>query len=208
MVKFLIQSDWGQTHLQTPSPTQSQDTPSPTQPQATPSPTPPDATPSPTQAAPLESQPSSPEQQDDSVQMPQESEQKVQEQEETPEESEQQTQADAQTQQQTSSQPVTFNKSLAVQQALIAAASMGYTEVTACWCHIIFCMLFAPIATNFVCVFKIVSYLLDLPERDEEDTQRAQINSYDTLWGETGKASLLQDLSYYNCILKSSEAAS
>uniref|UniRef100_A0A8C1L895 Tetratricopeptide repeat, ankyrin repeat and coiled-coil containing 2 n=1 Tax=Cyprinus carpio TaxID=7962 RepID=A0A8C1L895_CYPCA len=48
---------------------------------------------------------------------------------------------------------------VAVQQALIAAASMGYTE--------------------------IVSYLLDLPERDEEDTQRAQINSYDTLWGET-----------------------
>uniref|UniRef100_A0A672P3R4 Tetratricopeptide repeat, ankyrin repeat and coiled-coil containing 2 n=1 Tax=Sinocyclocheilus grahami TaxID=75366 RepID=A0A672P3R4_SINGR len=62
------------------------------------------------------------------------------------------------TQQQTSPQPVTFNKSVAVQQALIAAASMGYTEVT------------------------IVSYLLDLPERDEEDTQRAQINSYDTLW--------------------------
>uniref|UniRef100_A0A8C2JIM2 Tetratricopeptide repeat, ankyrin repeat and coiled-coil containing 2 n=1 Tax=Cyprinus carpio TaxID=7962 RepID=A0A8C2JIM2_CYPCA len=68
-------------------------------------------------------------------------------------------QTDAQTQQQTSPQPVTFNKSVAVQQALIAAASMGYTE--------------------------IVSYLLDLPERDEEDTQRAQINSYDTLWGET-----------------------
>ncbi|XP_042623048.1 protein TANC2 [Cyprinus carpio] len=67
--------------------------------------------------------------------------------------------ADTQTQQQTSPQPVTFNKSVAVQQALIAAASMGYTE--------------------------IVSYLLDLPERDEEDTQRAQINSYDTLWGET-----------------------
>uniref|UniRef100_A0A8C1L8J5 Tetratricopeptide repeat, ankyrin repeat and coiled-coil containing 2 n=1 Tax=Cyprinus carpio TaxID=7962 RepID=A0A8C1L8J5_CYPCA len=56
---------------------------------------------------------------------------------------------------------------VAVQQALIAAASMGYTEVVACWCH------------------TIVSYLLDLPERDEEDTQRAQINSYDTLWGET-----------------------
>uniref|UniRef100_A0A673GDK1 Protein TANC2-like n=1 Tax=Sinocyclocheilus rhinocerous TaxID=307959 RepID=A0A673GDK1_9TELE len=68
-------------------------------------------------------------------------------------------QTDAQTQQQTLPQPVTFNKSVAVQQALIAAASMGYTE--------------------------IVSYLLDLPERDEEDTQRAQINSYDTLWGET-----------------------
>ncbi|XP_077080748.1 protein TANC2 isoform X1 [Siphateles boraxobius] len=153
VVKFLIQSDWGQTHLQTPSPTQSQDTPSPTQ--ATPSPTPPEATPSPTQATPLESQPSSPEPQEDSVQTPQESEQKEEEQEETPEESEQQTQADTRT----SPQPVTFNKSLAVQQALIAAASMGYTE--------------------------IVSYLLDLPERDEEDTQRAQINSFDTLWGET-----------------------
>uniref|UniRef100_A0A673GHR6 Protein TANC2-like n=1 Tax=Sinocyclocheilus rhinocerous TaxID=307959 RepID=A0A673GHR6_9TELE len=130
VVKFLIQSDWGQMHLQSPSPTQSQDTPSPT-----------------------------PERQDDAAEAPQESEQKVEEQEETAEESEQQTQADAQTQQQTLPQPVTFNKSVAVQQALIAAASMGYTE--------------------------IVSYLLDLPERDEEDTQRAQINSYDTLWGET-----------------------
>ncbi|KAG1933382.1 protein TANC2 isoform X7 [Pimephales promelas] len=157
VVKFLIQSDWGHTQLQTPSPTQSQDTPSPTQ--ATPSPTPPEATPSPTQATPLESQPPSPEQQEDSVQTPQESEQKVEEQDETPEESGQQTQADAQTEQQTSPQPASFNKSLAVQQALIAAASMGYTE--------------------------IVSYLLDLPERDEEDTQRAQINSFDTLWGET-----------------------
>lgn len=48
-------------------------------------------------------------------------------------------------------------------------------------------MLLAHIATNCICVFKIVSYLLDLPERDEEDTQRAQINSYDTLWGETGR---------------------
>uniref|UniRef100_A0A8C2AHW8 Tetratricopeptide repeat, ankyrin repeat and coiled-coil containing 2 n=1 Tax=Cyprinus carpio TaxID=7962 RepID=A0A8C2AHW8_CYPCA len=134
VVKFLIQSDWGQMYLQSPSPTQSQDTPSPTQPQATPSPTPPDATPSPTQATPQESQPSSPERQGDAAEVPQESEQK----------------------QQTSPQPVTFNKSVAVQQALIAAASMGYTE--------------------------IVSYLLDLPERDEEDTQRAQINSYDTLF--------------------------
>ncbi|XP_048871332.1 protein TANC2 isoform X2 [Brienomyrus brachyistius] len=52
-----------------------------------------------------------------------------------------------------------FNKSHAVQQALIAAASMGFTE--------------------------IVSYLLDLPEKDEEEVERAQINSFDTLWGET-----------------------
>ncbi|XP_041121157.1 protein TANC2-like isoform X2 [Polyodon spathula] len=52
-----------------------------------------------------------------------------------------------------------FTKSHAVQQALIAAASMGYTE--------------------------IVSYLLDLPEKDEEEVERAQINSFDTLWGET-----------------------
>uniref|UniRef100_A0A8C1J6Y7 Tetratricopeptide repeat, ankyrin repeat and coiled-coil containing 2 n=1 Tax=Cyprinus carpio TaxID=7962 RepID=A0A8C1J6Y7_CYPCA len=55
--------------------------------------------------------------------------------------------------------PSDFSKSVAVQQAFTAAASMGYTEV--------------------------VSYLLDLPEGDEEDTQCAQINSYDTLWGET-----------------------
>ncbi|XP_076866252.1 LOW QUALITY PROTEIN: protein TANC2 [Brachyhypopomus gauderio] len=52
-----------------------------------------------------------------------------------------------------------FSKSHAVQQALIAAASMGYTE--------------------------IASYLLDLPEKDEEEEERAQINNFDTLWGET-----------------------
>ncbi|XP_041819371.1 protein TANC2 isoform X3 [Chelmon rostratus] len=56
-------------------------------------------------------------------------------------------------------QHAAFTKSHAVQQALIAAASMGYTE--------------------------IVSYLLDLPEKDEEEVERAQINNFDTLWGET-----------------------
>uniref|UniRef100_A0A8C1SRT7 Tetratricopeptide repeat, ankyrin repeat and coiled-coil containing 2 n=1 Tax=Cyprinus carpio TaxID=7962 RepID=A0A8C1SRT7_CYPCA len=111
-----------------------------------PSPSESQATPSPTEATPPESQPSSPERQEE----PQEPEQ---------EESKQQTQADAQTQQQTSQKPASFSKSVAVQQAFTAAASMGYTEV--------------------------VSYLLDLPEGDEEDTQCAQINSYDTLWGET-----------------------
>ncbi|XP_073345838.1 protein TANC2 [Pagrus major] len=58
-----------------------------------------------------------------------------------------------------SQQQASFTKSHAVQQALIAAASMGYTE--------------------------IVSYLLDLPEKDEEEVERAQINNFDTLWGET-----------------------
>ncbi|XP_051530898.1 protein TANC2-like isoform X1 [Myxocyprinus asiaticus] len=163
VVMFLIQSDWGtgghQTQLQTPSPTQSQDTPSPSQTQATRSPTP-QATPSSTEATPQQSQPSSPEQteqQADLTHTPEESEQKADPQMEEQEETEQQTQA--QTQQQTSPQPVTFNKNIAMQQALTAAASMGYTE--------------------------IVSYLLDLPEMDEEETQCAQINSYDTLWGET-----------------------
>uniref|UniRef100_A0A8D3A631 Tetratricopeptide repeat, ankyrin repeat and coiled-coil containing 2b n=1 Tax=Scophthalmus maximus TaxID=52904 RepID=A0A8D3A631_SCOMX len=66
----------------------------------------------------------------------------------------QQQQPSAQSQQQAA-----FTKSHAVQQALIAAASMGYTE--------------------------IVSYLLDLPEKDEEEVERAQINNFDTLWGET-----------------------
>uniref|UniRef100_H2MR38 Tetratricopeptide repeat, ankyrin repeat and coiled-coil containing 2a n=1 Tax=Oryzias latipes TaxID=8090 RepID=H2MR38_ORYLA len=51
------------------------------------------------------------------------------------------------------------SRSQAVQQALIAAASMGHTEM--------------------------VSYLLDLPEEDEEEEQRPQINVYDSLWGET-----------------------
>uniref|UniRef100_A0A8C5AFJ1 Tetratricopeptide repeat, ankyrin repeat and coiled-coil containing 2b n=1 Tax=Gadus morhua TaxID=8049 RepID=A0A8C5AFJ1_GADMO len=58
-----------------------------------------------------------------------------------------------------SPQQAVFTKTHAVQQALIAAASMGYTE--------------------------IVSYLLDLPEKDEEEVERAQINNFDTLWGET-----------------------
>ncbi|XP_053555750.1 protein TANC2 isoform X2 [Bombina bombina] len=56
-------------------------------------------------------------------------------------------------------QPGILKKSQAIQQALIAAASMGYSET--------------------------VSYLLDLPEKDEEEEQRAQINSFDSLWGET-----------------------
>ena len=34
--------------------------------------------------------------------------------------------------------------------------------------------------------WQIVSYLLDLPEKDEEEVERAQINNFDTLWGETG----------------------
>lgn len=34
--------------------------------------------------------------------------------------------------------------------------------------------------------YQIVSYLLDLPEKDEEEVERAQINNFDTLWGETG----------------------
>uniref|UniRef100_A0A669DRP0 Tetratricopeptide repeat, ankyrin repeat and coiled-coil containing 2 n=1 Tax=Oreochromis niloticus TaxID=8128 RepID=A0A669DRP0_ORENI len=51
------------------------------------------------------------------------------------------------------------SRSQAVQQALIAAASMGHTEM--------------------------VSYLLDLPEEDEEGEERPEINTYDSLWGET-----------------------
>lgn len=34
---------------------------------------------------------------------------------------------------------------------------------------------------------QIVSFLLDLPEKDEEEVERAQINNFDTLWGETGR---------------------
>ncbi|TSL75272.1 Protein TANC2 [Bagarius yarrelli] len=52
-----------------------------------------------------------------------------------------------------------FRKSHAIQQALVVAASMGHME--------------------------IVSYLLDLPEKEKEATQYDQMNNYDTLWGET-----------------------
>ncbi|KAF3699607.1 Protein TANC2 Tetratricopeptide repeat, ankyrin repeat and coiled-coil domain-containing protein 2 [Channa argus] len=51
------------------------------------------------------------------------------------------------------------SRSQAVQQALIAAANKGHTEM--------------------------VSYLLDLPEEDEEDEERPEINTSDSLWGET-----------------------
>ncbi|MEQ2264603.1 Protein tanc2 [Xenotaenia resolanae] len=37
----------------------------------------------------------------------------------------------------------------------------------------------------YVLLHQIVSYLLDLPEKDEEEVERAQINNFDTLWGET-----------------------
>lgn len=40
----------------------------------------------------------------------------------------------------------------------------------------------------------MVSFLLDLPEKDEEEVERAQINSFDSLWGETGKRHLSSSL--------------
>lgn len=36
----------------------------------------------------------------------------------------------------------------------------------------------------------MVSFLLDLPEKDEEEVERAQIDSFDSLWGETGRRHL------------------
>uniref|UniRef100_A0A667WPF1 Tetratricopeptide repeat, ankyrin repeat and coiled-coil containing 2a n=1 Tax=Myripristis murdjan TaxID=586833 RepID=A0A667WPF1_9TELE len=51
------------------------------------------------------------------------------------------------------------SRSQAVQQALTTAAGRGHTE--------------------------IVSYLLDLPEENEEEEERADINTTDSLWGET-----------------------
>ncbi|XP_060882732.1 protein TANC2 [Labrus mixtus] len=51
------------------------------------------------------------------------------------------------------------SRSQAVQQALTAAASKGHTEM--------------------------VSYLLDLPEEDDEEEERPEINTPDSLWGET-----------------------
>ncbi|XP_076856887.1 protein TANC2 isoform X12 [Brachyhypopomus gauderio] len=145
VVKFLLQSDWGaslrQAQLQTPSPTQPQGSPD-------------------------QSQTPSPQQPESEIQSPQdgsqdEGEREMElpvEQSEPQEEAEQKPQQ-APPQQRTPPQQVAFSKSHAVQQALVAAASMGHTE--------------------------IVSYLLDLPEKDEEETERAQINNYDTLWGET-----------------------
>ncbi|XP_017550591.1 protein TANC2 isoform X2 [Pygocentrus nattereri] len=150
LVKFLLQSDWGtgakHKQLQSPSPTQSQP----------------------------QSQPSSPEQAQAEAEQVETSEEEEREAEVTSEQPEaedesqqkiqqpqppQQPQTQPQTQTQSQTSQAAFSKSHAVQQALVAAASMGFIE--------------------------IVSYLLDLPEKDEEETERAQINNYDSLWGET-----------------------
>ncbi|XP_060719855.1 protein TANC2 isoform X2 [Tachysurus vachellii] len=139
VVKFLLHSDWGgeaakTVQLHTPSPTKSCDT----------------------------TQMSSPEQQEkeqeqDGEETPQEKERETElpaEQQETKEDLENK-QQEVQPQQQHDA----FRKSHAMQQALVAAASMGHME--------------------------IVSYLLDLPEKEKEVTVYAQMNNYDTLWGET-----------------------
>lgn len=38
---------------------------------------------------------------------------------------------------------------------------------------------------GYLCA-QMVSYLLDLPGKDEEDEERPEINTADSLWGETG----------------------
>ena len=50
----------------------------------------------------------------------------------------------------------------------------------------IYQMLYIILTLDVLLVHQIVSYLLDLPEKDEEEVERAQINNFDTLWGETG----------------------
>ncbi|XP_026860893.2 protein TANC2 isoform X4 [Electrophorus electricus] len=145
VVKFLLQSDWGaawkQAQLFTPSPTEPQASPELSQP------------PSPQQPE-KESQST----QDDS-QEEGEREGELPTQDSEPQEEVEQKPQQAPPQQQSPPQNIASSKSHGVQQALIAAASMGFIE--------------------------IVSYLLDLPEKDEEETVRAQINNSDTLWGET-----------------------
>lgn len=55
-----------------------------------------------------------------------------------------------------------------------------------------------------LCV-KMVSYLLDLPEEDEKDEERPEINTPDSLWGETGTIKnvhdYITDLHYYDRLL-------
>lgn len=48
-----------------------------------------------------------------------------------------------------------------------------------------------------IVLHQIVSYLLDLPEKDEEEVERAQINNFDTLWGETGEGHFAITLTFY-----------
>lgn len=79
------------------------------------------------------------------------------------------------------------SKDQAVQQALTAAASMGHSEVsTHAHTHILRTMCEV---RNNICVFlctQMVSYLLDLSGTDDKDEASSEINTPDSLWGETG----------------------
>lgn len=82
------------------------------------------------------------------------------------------------------------SKDQAVQQALTAAASMGHSEVsTHAHTHIFRTMCSV---RNNICVSVIilctqmVSYLLDLSGNEDKDEESPEINTPDSLWGETG----------------------
>lgn len=83
------------------------------------------------------------------------------------------------------------SKEQAVQQAVTAAASRGHSEVSAhAHTHILRAMCEG---RNNIYVFVIflytqtVSYLLDLSGKEDNDEERPEINTPDSLWGETGK---------------------
>ena len=82
------------------------------------------------------------------------------------------------------------SKDQAVQQALTAAASMGHSEVsTHAHSHIF--RTICEVGNNncvvviFLCT-QMVSYLLDLPGTDDKAEKSPEINTPDSLWGETG----------------------
>lgn len=47
----------------------------------------------------------------------------------------------------------------------------------------------------------MVSYLLDLPGEEEEDEEKPEINTPDSLWGETGTAPTVYTVDVYTALI-------
>lgn len=97
------------------------------------------------------------------------------------------------------------SKEQAVQQALTAAASRGHSEVST-YAHTHIFRTMCEVRNN-ICVFVIllctqmVSYLLELSGKDDKDEERPEINTPDSLWGETGTVKKYPSAKYGGVLL-------
>lgn len=97
------------------------------------------------------------------------------------------------------------SKDQAVQQALTAAASMGHSEVST-HAHTLIFRTMCEVRNNiyvfviFLCS-QMVSYLLDLSGKDDKDEESPEINTPDSLWGETGTVKKNPSAKYYGMFL-------